>query len=228
MTERAFNWSAVGAAVSVACAVSVTALVLHREMTGRTAWIRPRAIADYSPSEVKNWDSLVSLGHRFGPPSAGFVVIEFADFQCEACRKFAISTVGSLRKAYPQDVAVVYRHWPLPYHKHAHAAAQAAECADAQGVFEEMHDRLFLLQDSIGIKSFEEFGRDAGVLDSSAFAECLTTADSSAALIDIGVVQGLGGRGTPTVLINGQLLDGVPDSAAMHAIFRKHRKRVGK
>ncbi|MBA2291608.1 MAG: thioredoxin domain-containing protein [Gemmatimonadales bacterium] len=222
------NWSALVAGVSLACALVVTGFVVRREISGPTAVLRPRGLGDYRPTAVPNWDELAAGGHRMGPPNARFVIVEFADFQCPACRQFTLKTVASLRKHYPDDVAVVYRHWPLPYHPFAHAAARASECAAAQGRFERMHDRMFILQDSIGLKPFVEFASEAGVPDTLQFVSCIEESDSSAALADARAAVALGGRGTPTVLVNGNLLEGVPDSAGLHAVFLSHMKEQRK
>lgn len=216
------NWSAVAAGITVACAIVVTSLVIRREVTGVTSILRARRLSDYMPKAVPDWGALVASGHRMGPSSASFVIVAFADFQCPACREFALNTVAPLRSKHPNDIALVHRDWPLPYHQHAYAAARAAGCAGFQGHFERMHDRLYKLQDSIGFKPFGEFASEAGVPDSVQFALCLANPDSSAALSDARTARALGGRGTPTVLVNGNLLDGVPDSASLDAIFQNH------
>lgn len=214
--------------VSVACALSVTFFVVRRELSGNTPILRPRGIADYQPLPVEDWERLVSTGHRMGSATADFMILEFADFQCPACRLFSLTAIKPLRDQYPDDVAVVYRHWPLPYHPFAFAAAQASECAGAQGRFDAMHDTLFEHQDSIGRKPFDGFAREAGVPDSARFAACMAVPDSSVASSDARMVKSLGGVGTPTVLINGKLLSSVPDSAGLAAMYRQHVKARAK
>jgi protein-disulfide isomerase len=149
-----------------------------------------------------------------GPQGAKVTILEFADFECPACRQFE-PTLRAARAKYPSDVAVVFRHWPLPYHHFALPAARAAECANAQGRFEAMHDLLYARQDSLGLKSFASFAADAGVADTAAFDVCNRSGGPVMALAaDTTDARQLGGRGTPTVVVNGLLL-GVPNGAAL-------------
>src|SRR5512140_2318681 len=77
-----------------------------------------------------------------GPSDAWVTVIEFGDFQCGFCRAEE-PIVVNLEAAYAPDVRVVFKHYPLMSHADARPAAVAAECANAQGRFWEMHDLLF-------------------------------------------------------------------------------------
>ncbi len=72
---------------------------------------------------------------------AKVTITEYSDFQCPACGSYypMVKRLGTDFK----NVTIVYRHFPLPQHKNARAAAQAAEAAGQQGKFWEMHDMLF-------------------------------------------------------------------------------------
>lgn len=80
-----------------------------------------------------------------GNKDAKVVLIEYADFQCPACGAYH-PLVKQIEAAFPNDLAVVYRHFPLPQHGNAKTAAYAAEAAGNQGKFFEMHDRIFETQ----------------------------------------------------------------------------------
>jgi len=80
-----------------------------------------------------------------GPSNGKVVLIEYSDFQCPACGAY-YPLVKQLEEAFPDDLTVVYRHFPLQQHKNAKAAAYAAEAAGKQGKFFEMHDRIFETQ----------------------------------------------------------------------------------
>ncbi len=82
---------------------------------------------------------------RLGPATAKVTLVEYADFECPACAAYA-PVVKQLLAAYPNDVAVVYRHFPLAQHRSAKLAASYAEAAGRQGKFWEMNDRLFATQ----------------------------------------------------------------------------------
>jgi protein-disulfide isomerase len=104
-------------------------------------------------------------------------------------------------------------------HRFSYPAARASECAAAQGRFKEFYDLVFAQQDSLGLKPFDRFAKESGVVDSAAFKRCnaLTT---PVAVVDRdkAVVIGFGGEGTPTIAINGLLYPSPPDSAAMDSI----------
>jgi protein-disulfide isomerase len=142
--------------------------------------------------------------------------LEFADFECPVCQSFANGALRAIRAQYPDKVAVIFRQWPLSYHRLAYPTARAAECAGAQERFEAFHDLVYSKQDSLGLKSYGQFAKDAGVPDLAAFETC----NSSAAPIpsieaDIAAAKAVGGRGTPTILVNGLMLAGLPDSAKL-------------
>jgi protein-disulfide isomerase len=156
------------------------------------------------PVPVENWEELIATGHSVGPRDAGATILVFEDFECPACRQFALGPLRELRSRYGDDVRVVHRHWPLPYHRFAYPAARASECAAAQGRFEAYRDLLFEKQDSLGLKTFTAFAVESGVPDIPAFDECNSeTQPLPAITADSAAARGVGGTGTPTVLING-------------------------
>ena len=82
-----------------------------------------------------------------GPPSRGeanapVTLVEYSDFECAYCRA-AQAVVKEVLQENAATVRRVFRHFPLPNHANARAAALAAEAARQQGKFWEMHDRLF-------------------------------------------------------------------------------------
>jgi protein-disulfide isomerase len=83
------------------------------------------------------------IDHVRGPAHAPVVIVEYGDFECPSCRQ-AAPVVNLLLERFTGRISVVFRHFPLEEsHPHALLAAQAAECAGAQGKFWEMHDLLF-------------------------------------------------------------------------------------
>ncbi len=97
----------------------------------------------YGPVSASDWVR--------GPSDAAITLVEYSDFQCETCRTFA-ETLGQLEAKYPNDLRVVFRHFPVigsleqPLHDKAATATIAAEAAGRQGKFWEMHDLLFAKQ----------------------------------------------------------------------------------
>jgi protein-disulfide isomerase len=72
-------------------------------------------------------------------------IVEFSDFQCPACAA-SIPVLKKYLEQYPDQINLVFRHFPLSYHSNAKAAASAAEAAGKQDKFWEMHDILFARQ----------------------------------------------------------------------------------
>ena len=217
MAEERNNLQRALEVVAVMCAVVMTTAVCFQWFQARTRSV-PH---EKRPVPVSNWPELSSLGHRDGPNTAAVTILTFADFECPFCRKFALETLPAVRAAFPGKIAVIMRHWPLDYHRFARPAARASECAAAQGRFKEMHDLLYAKQDSFGLKPFEEFGWDAGVSDSTAFRVCVRDKGDVLA-VERDKKAALDGRfsGTPTVIVNGLRLPGVPDSAALASYIR--------
>ena len=81
-----------------------------------------------------------------GNPDAPITIIEFSDFQCPFCARFHVQTLPLLLEEYIDQgkVKLVFRDFPIQsIHPNALPASVAAECANEQGKFKEMHDMLF-------------------------------------------------------------------------------------
>lgn len=117
-----------------------------------------------------------------GPSDAKITLLEYSDFQCPYCSQAARS-LEQFAAAHPEDVRVVYRHFPLPGHDKAMLAAQAAEAAESQGKFWEMHDYLFSEANwdawtSLSVEEFQSWlGAEAKAigLDSAKFTKDLVS-----------------------------------------------------
>ena len=82
----------------------------------------------------------------YGPEQAPLVVIEYSDFQCQFCARYAPIMAG-LREKYGDRVRFVFRFFPLNNHPYAMVSAQVAYAALLQGKFWEMHDLLYAHQE---------------------------------------------------------------------------------
>jgi protein-disulfide isomerase len=82
-----------------------------------------------------------------GSPEAKVTLIEYADFECPACKIYSTDILKKLADEYQGNLREVYRHFPLPQHTKAVDAAKAAEAAGVQGKFWEMHDLLYEKQE---------------------------------------------------------------------------------
>lgn len=154
----------------------------------------------------------ISDGDRVrGLNEAKIVIIEYSDFQCPACA-FYSQILKQLSDEFGERIAIVYRHFPLPYHQNAIPAAFAVEAAAHQGKFWEMHDLLFKNQDDWASKSnateifiqyanilklnLEQFKND---LDSEVIAQKIKN--------DYNGGLKLGVNSTPTFFINGKKIN---------------------
>lgn len=201
--------------VAVTCAVIITVVTVTRRSSDGQSERRPPA----QPRTVGDWARYGMVGHRFGAVTAPVTIVEFSDFECPFCQRFATGALRYVMERHPDDVSVVFRHWPLSIHRLAYPAARASECAAAQGKFEAFYDVVFSKQDSLGILSFQDFAARSGVPDGKLFSSCLAIASPVAAIEDdIRAAKELGGAGTPSVLVNSTLLPGTPDSARLDSV----------
>jgi len=142
-------------------------------------------------------------------------IIEYGDFQCPGCAGFA-PVLKQLVDAYPDDVQIIFRHFPLTsIHPNAQKSAEAAEAAGAQGQFWQYHDALYERQAEWSALSADEarqfFIDLAGELglDSDTFAAALDNGDFAAYVsASEQEATALGLPGTPSAIINGQIFPG--------------------
>lgn len=147
-----------------------------------------------------------------GPADAEFTIIEYSDFQCPACLGF-YEEAEKLLEMHPDDVRLVFRHFPLvSLHPNATLAAQASEAAGEQGKFWEMYHELFSKQKDWSGLTTEEFttwlttAAEGLELDVAAFTKALTSEAIVKKIqdeIDNGTSK-IGLNSTPTVLLNGR------------------------
>ncbi len=139
-----------------------------------------------------------------GPTDARVTMVEFYDYGCPACKQFK-PLLEELTKAFPQDVCLYYKQFPLAGHPDSDEAAAAALAAHAQGKFKEMHDLLFADQFKHKMDDLRASAKSLG-LDMGKFET-----DFKAAVAKVEADRTEGGshvQGTPTLFINGRLYEG--------------------
>ncbi len=147
-------------------------------------------------------------GPTKGREDAPVTIVEFSDFQCSFCRKFWNETLPKIEAEYitAGRARFVYRHLAVlgPF---SERAAEAAECAREQGKFWAYHDRLF---EKSGRLTFTDARLMEELrLDSPAFDTCIASGRHTDRIFrESALARRLGANGTPTFLINGQLLIG--------------------
>jgi protein-disulfide isomerase len=142
-----------------------------------------------------------------GGAKAPVTIIEFSDYECPFCGR-AEQVIGKVMETYGNKVRLVFRDFPLPMHSDARPAAEAANCANAQGKFWEYHQKLFANQSALGEDKLKSYAEALG-LDGAKFAQCLQEKPFRAA-IDKDIADGakVGVSGTPAFFINGRMLSG--------------------
>jgi len=159
-----------------------------------------------------------------GPASAPLTVYEMADFQCPACREFALTELPLVERDYIRTGKVhwVFINLPLArLHKNAVTAAEVAMCAARQGKFWGMHDLLYHHQDEWAeldapLPYLYGLG-DSLHLEGTALHECVESHATRPAIeADAASAARAGAHATPTFYIEGGLLEGV----APYSLFR--------
>ena len=81
--------------------------------------------------------------HAHGPEDAPYTLVEYGDYECPVCESY-FTTVGQVAQQNSSKVKFQFRNLPLSQiHPNAIAGARAAEAADMQGKFWQMHDTLY-------------------------------------------------------------------------------------
>ncbi len=153
--------------------------------------------------DLKISDSDYVLGNRNAPVK----IFEFSDFQCPYCARFQ-DTMNKIIKEYGDQVAWIYKQFPIASHPLGMPGALATECAGEQGKFWEMSDLIFANQDTLAEASFSKFAGQLG-LDTNKFDTCVKEEKYKEKILadyNLGVESGV--QGTPTNFINNNPVPG--------------------
>lgn len=163
---------------------------------------------------------------RGANPDAKLTVIEYTDFQCPYCAMLSLE-LDKLYQKHPDEVRIVFRHFPIPGHPLAKQGAIASEAAGLQGKFWEMQERIFASQQTISEMTESQFNdwlaeqaqeldleRDQFLQDMNNQAVIDRVEQAQQRAIEIQI------PGTPLVLINGQVYQGPRDATYFEAILQ--------
>lgn len=155
--------------------------------------------------------AVVADDYSIGSSTASVTLIEYLDFECEACGAY-FPLVKQLEKDFPNDLKVVTRYFPLPGHRNGLTAALAVEAAARQGKYNEMHDLLFTEQKNWGEKQtadptiFEKYAEQLGLDLTQLKQDVASQSVKDRVQRDVDSGTKLGNTGTPTFYLNGQKL----------------------
>ena len=163
-----------------------------------------RAIKDLASGKqppLENVQISIDGAHVQGDTNAKVMLVEFSDFQCPYCGRHAGETYSKIVDEYVKTGKVRYalRNFPIEsIHPLAFKAGEAAECANDQGKYWEMHDRLFKNQTQL--QANELMGHAVALgLDQAQFKQCMDAGKHSAKIKkDVADGGQLGVKGTPT------------------------------
>ena len=144
-----------------------------------------------------------------GPEGAPITVVEFSDFQCPFCARGA-DVVHEIQKKYGKKVRIAFKQFPLPMHKDARPASEAALCVNEQSTdkFWKFHDAAFKAQDKLDAANLEKMAKDVGA-NVDKFKECVAAKKYAKAVqTDMEYGEKIGVKSTPTFFVNGQLVSG--------------------
>jgi len=153
--------------------------------------------------EARLTEPVSDRDHVQGSTTAPVTLVEYGDYECPYCGE-AYPIVKEIQERFGDGLRFVFRNFPISTaHPHAERAAEAAEAADAQGRFWEMHDHLYENQRHLGDDDLLSYADQLG-LDADLFAKALSEhayADRVHRDFMSGVRSGV--NGTPTFYING-------------------------
>jgi protein-disulfide isomerase len=164
----------------------------------------------------KNTAAAPSGGGRIrGAADAPVTLVEYGDYQCPTCGHYHPITLELLSR-YQGKLKLEYHHFPLiTIHPNAMGAALAAEAAGDQGKYWEMHDLLYEHQQQWAPSPnaeaiFLQFALQLG-LDANRFMQSMRSPEArDRILADVTRGNSIVKEGTPTFLINGQPVGGLP------------------
>lgn len=188
----------------VGFAVLLVGAIFAMWASGRNSAIPATAPTVQETAEIE----ITEADHIKGAVDGPVTLVKFSDFQCPACKAYA-PILSELSRQFPNELRIVYKHFPLrAIHPGAEPAARASEAASIQGKFWEMHDILFENIDAWGRTPsknlFEKYAVEIG-LDADQFRRDFDSAAVRDKVAnDSRLSAELGLNATPTFYLNGK------------------------
>lgn len=155
-----------------------------------------------------------------GRDDAPITIVEFSDFDCPFCTRFATQTAPRLRAQYGQDIRWVFVNLPLQgLHPRAYEAALAGECAHDQDRFWAWYDAMFSGRFDSSNEGLAAAAREIGV-NMGRWEQCVAQADHAGEVAaDLREAEKFYILGTPTFFVNGHRLEGAQPAEAFAAVI---------
>jgi protein-disulfide isomerase len=168
-----------------------------------------------------------------GAKDAKVTIVEFSDFQCPYCSR-AHTTIEQVMKEYDGKVKLVYKNYPLPFHKWAEPAGIATACAFKQdpAAFWKMYDFFFNNQQQITPENVKDKALEALAgtkVDKAKWTTCYDNKETADIIkADMAEGQSVGVTGTPAFIINGRKISGAQPFQNFKAVIDDELSRAGK
>jgi protein-disulfide isomerase len=158
----------------------------------------------------------------WGSPDAPVTIVAFLDYECPYCSE-AYGTLSELHQAYkPDQLRIVFKQHPLPFHESAMSAALAAQAVYAVAgldAFLAYSELLFNNQRSLELANLTEWAEQVGVDGDTFRAHSASSRVREHVLADVKLADRIGATGTPAFRINGATLSGAMPSASFREII---------
>lgn len=168
--------------------------------------------------------TVIATDHIKGNTEAELVLMEYSDFQCPACA-LTYPNLKKLSELYPEDIQIVYRHYPLTsIHAYAFMAAKATEAAAIQGKFWEMHDLIFENQTIWSnmdkpLNAFTNYATQLGLNLDQFLIDMESSEVEKKINWDIKAGNAAGVTGTPSLYVNGEKIQNFSTIEAYREYF---------
>jgi len=213
--------------LGAAILATLTSWAVFRVIARLPESVRARQLAGTADELLDLSDDVdPELDHVRGTGAAPVTLVEYGDYECPYCGPAEV-VIRELLDSFGEDLRYVWRHLPLnDVHSHAQMAAEAAEAADSQGGFWEMHDRLLADQDELTATDLTRHARELG-LDVDRFWDELRQREHASRVDrDVTSADASGVAGTPTFFINGRRHRGAYDVATLTAAVQAAQARA--
>lgn len=233
---------AIGAGVAVAALLLGVASYTATKPDDSHKTAKEEAAADVSAEpQAGVYPELEKLARRDagdplaqGRADAPVVMVEYADFKCGFCGKFARDTEPGLVKKYVDEgtLRIEWRNFPI-FGEDSERAARGAWAAGKQGRFWQFHEAAYAdgsKEKGFGQDRLEELAKEAGVKDADRFVSDVDSDAAKAAVKkDQEEAYGLGATSTPSFVINGRPVSGAqPDEVFDQAIEAAAKSAKGR
>ncbi len=171
-------------------------------------------LTNHNKAAAPSGGSVAATNHVEGQGKSGVNLTEYGDYECPACYEY-YPVLKQIYAKYSTQIVFQFRNFPLTQiHKNAFAGARAAEAADLQGKYWQMHDTLYDNQDPNGqqgwvasdspITYFKQFAQQLGLNTTKFVADYNSNLVNDRINKDLSIANNFGFQGTPSFTINNQ------------------------